>query len=68
MSAKYPKLNFVMHYSEPGMCFAGTMSRQDGYFDEVQRVNEELTDEDKEAMGYTPCECCNGWEEECMCD
>jgi hypothetical protein len=68
MSAKYPKLNFAMHYSEPGMCFAGTMTRQDGYFDEVQRCDEDLTDDDKEAMGYTPCEACGGWEEECMCD
>jgi hypothetical protein len=68
MSAKYPKLNFVMHYSEPGMCFAGTMSRQDGYFDDVYRQNEDITDDDKEAMGYTPCEACGGWEEECMCD
>ena len=68
MSAKYPKCNFSLHYAEPGMCFAGTMTRQDGYFDEVYRQDEDLTDDDKEGMGYTPCEACGGWEEECMCD
>jgi hypothetical protein len=68
MARKYPHLKFDLHYMEPGMCYIGELYSRKGVITYAERSNDELTDDDKQAMGYTPCECCNGWEEECMCD
>lgn len=60
MSNKYPNLKFSLEYDEPGMCFRGTFTADNGEFD------------DNHEDGYTPT--CNECEEEydddglCSCE